>query len=71
MFQTKRLFDLVLALFAFLILALPLFLIALVVHFTSPGPILFWSDRIGQYNAIFKMPKIRLRITRPTKFQWR
>jgi O-antigen biosynthesis protein WbqP len=59
MFQTKRLFDLVLALFAFLILALPLFLIALVVHFTSPGPILFWSDRIGQYNAIFKMPKFR------------
>ena len=59
MLEPKRLFDLFLALFAILVLLLPFILIALVVYFTSPGPILFWSDRIGQYNSIFKMPKFR------------
>ncbi|MCR6477493.1 sugar transferase [Variovorax sp. ZS18.2.2] len=55
----KRLFDLFLALFAALILSLPLLLVALAVRLTSRGPVLYWSDRVGQQNRIFKMPKFR------------
>ncbi len=62
----KRLFDLVLALIAALILALPFLAIALLVRLTSTGPVLFWSDRVGRNNTIFKMPKFRsMRVDTP------
>lgn len=62
----KRLFDLLLALMATVILALPLLIVALTVRLTSPGPVLYWSDRVGQRNRIFKMPKFRtMRIGTP------
>lgn len=41
-------------------------LTALLVRLTSPGPILYWSDRVGKNNNIFKMPKFRtMRIDTP------
>ena len=55
----KRLIDLLLALLALLVLALPLLLVALAVRLTSPGPVLYWSNRVGRNNAIFSMPKFR------------
>lgn len=55
----KRLFDLVLALVAVCIFAIPLAVVALLVKATSPGPILYWSDRVGRHNRIFRMPKFR------------
>jgi len=55
----KRLFDLALALCAAVILLLPVALLALMVRLTSKGPALYWSDRIGRGNRIFKMPKFR------------
>lgn len=55
----KRLFDLVLALIAICIFAIPLAVVALLVKATSSGPILYWSDRVGQRNRIFRMPKFR------------
>lgn len=55
----KRLFDLALAIFSALVLAIPLVLIAVLVRFTSPGPALYWSDRVGRENKIFRMPKFR------------
>ena len=55
----KRAFDLLFALSAAMILLLPIGLIALVVRCTSTGPALYWSDRIGRDNRIFKMPKFR------------
>lgn len=55
----KRLFDLVLALCAAVILLLPVLLVALAVRLTSKGPALYWSDRVGRGNKIFKMPKFR------------
>lgn len=55
----KRLFDLLLALCAALVLAVPVLLVALAVRLTSPGPALYWSDRVGKNNRIFKMPKFR------------
>jgi O-antigen biosynthesis protein WbqP len=57
--NVKRLFDLLLALCAVLILLLPLVLVALAVRLTSKGPTLYWSDRVGRNNVIFKMPKFR------------
>jgi len=44
---------------SFIFLCIPLLFIALVVKLTSPGPILYWSDRIGKNNVLFKMPKFR------------
>jgi O-antigen biosynthesis protein WbqP len=55
----KRFFDLLLALAAALVLALPVALTALAVRLTSPGPALYWSDRVGRGNQIFRMPKFR------------
>ncbi len=55
----KRLFDLVLTLIAFAILALPLCLIALAIKISSKGPVLYWSDRVGKNNRNFSMPKFR------------
>jgi O-antigen biosynthesis protein WbqP len=55
----KRLFDLVLGLCATLVLALPILLVALLVRLTSSGPVLYWSDRVGKGNRVFKMPKFR------------
>jgi O-antigen biosynthesis protein WbqP len=62
----KRLFDLVLALAGTLVFALPLILVALLVKCSSRGPVLYWSDRIGQHNRLFSMPKFRsMRIDTP------
>jgi O-antigen biosynthesis protein WbqP len=55
----KRLFDLVLALLALTILLVPIVLVTILVRLTSPGPALYWSDRVGRHNRIFKMPKFR------------
>jgi O-antigen biosynthesis protein WbqP len=55
----KRLFDLAVALVATVFLALPIVITALTVRLTSPGPALYWSDRVGRHNRIFKMPKFR------------
>ena len=62
----KRLFDLAVALVAAVFLALPIAMTALAVRLTSPGPVLYWSDRVGRHNRIFKMPKFRsMRIDTP------
>lgn len=55
----KRIFDLVLGIVAALVLWLPVLLVALAVRLTSKGPVLYWSDRVGLNNQIFKMPKFR------------
>ncbi|MCL2346269.1 MAG: sugar transferase [Desulfobulbus sp.] len=62
----KRAFDLALALFALLLFGVPLLLVALAVRLTSPGPALYWSERVGRHNRLFKMPKFRsMRIGTP------
>jgi len=59
----KRYFDITLALLLFLSFGIPMLLIALLVKITSKGPALYWSDRIGKDNNIFKMPKFRTMMT--------
>lgn len=58
-FCMKRLLDLLLAACAALLLLLPIVLAALMVKLTSRGPVLYWSDRVGRNNNIFRMPKFR------------
>jgi O-antigen biosynthesis protein WbqP len=59
MYRSKRVFDLLLAM-SLAILLSPLFLIvAFLVKISSKGPILYWSDRVGRDNRIFRMPKFR------------
>lgn len=55
----KRFFDLILSAIAGIILMGPCVLVALLVRVTSHGPVLYWSDRVGRHNRIFKMPKFR------------
>jgi len=40
-------------------LAISFLVIALVIKLTSKGPVLYWSDRVGRENQIFRMPKFR------------
>ena len=49
----KRILDLILAIFIFLALLIPLLLIAILVIFTSKGPALYWSNRVGRDDIIF------------------
>ena len=55
----KRIFDLVMAVWVMAVLSIPFVLVAIMVRLSSPGPVLYWSDRVGRYNRIFKMPKFR------------
>ena len=55
----KRLFDLFLGLCVAAVLALPVLVVAILVRLTSSGPALYWSDRVGKGNSIFRMPKFR------------
>ena len=55
----KRVFDFCLASAAALILFLPISFLFLAVRLSSVGPALYWSDRVGKDNRIFKMPKFR------------
>ncbi len=55
----KRLFDLMLGVMTAAVLLVPLVVVAVLVRLTSPGSALYWSDRVGRHNKIFKMPKFR------------
>jgi len=55
----KKIVDLGLVVIAFFILLLPIIIVLILVKLTSKGPVLYWSDRVGLDNEIFKMPKFR------------
>ena len=55
----KRVVDLVVALVAIIILFVPVIIVTILVKISSKGPTIYWSDRVGKNNAIFKMPKFR------------
>lgn len=55
----KRTFDILLGSVLALGLLAPIVIVAMLVRLTSPGPVLYWSDRVGRGNAIFRMPKFR------------
>jgi O-antigen biosynthesis protein WbqP len=55
----KRIIDINIAVLLLVVLSLPLFIIAAIIKLTSCGPVLYWSDRVGKDNKIFKMAKFR------------
>ena len=62
----KRLIDFAVALLAVLILSPVLLAVVLLVKLTSKGPVIYWSDRVGRDNRLFKMPKFRtMRVDTP------
>ncbi len=62
----KRIFDISMSFLVLVILGIPLLVIAILIRLTSRGSVLYWSDRIGVNNTIFKMPKFRtMRIDTP------
>lgn len=62
----KRLFDVWFVLILSTLSIIPMMVIGLLVRLTSPGPILYWSDRVGRENRLFKMPKFRsMRVNAP------
>jgi O-antigen biosynthesis protein WbqP len=58
-YTIKWLVDIILCSMLLIVFAAPMALISLAVKLTSKGPILYWSDRVGRWNRIFKMPKFR------------
>ena len=62
----KRIFDLLVSLLAFILFLLPMLLVTIAVGISSPGPILYWSERVGRNNKVFSMPKFRtMRVNTP------
>lgn len=62
----KRFFDLILCVLGLSVLLVPIILVSILVKTTSGGSVLYWSDRVGQDNKIFKMPKFRtMRLNTP------
>ncbi|MDA0312264.1 MAG: sugar transferase [Gemmatimonadetes bacterium] len=62
----KRAFDFLLSLTLLIGLTIPMLMIAMAIKLTSSGPALYWSNRVGQENALFRMPKFRtMRIDTP------
>jgi O-antigen biosynthesis protein WbqP len=55
----KRLFDLFIGIILLVLLSIPMILATVAVRLTSKGSALYWSDRVGKDNEIFKMPKFR------------
>jgi O-antigen biosynthesis protein WbqP len=59
----KRLFDFNFCMLFVFFSFIPMLLIGVIVYLTSKGSILYWSDRVGKNNKIFKMPKFRSMLT--------
>ena len=55
----KRVADLLLVVLLLAVACVPMIFVALLMRLTSPGPALYWSDRVGRDNRIFRMPKFR------------
>ncbi|MCI5207383.1 MAG: sugar transferase [Candidatus Electrothrix sp. ATG2] len=55
----NRALDFLISLLAILLLSVPMLIIAVLVKLTSKGPVFYWSERVGQHNHIFNMPKFR------------
>jgi O-antigen biosynthesis protein WbqP len=55
----KRIFDILIGLLLMIVFSVSMVLLAVLIRLSSKGPSIYWSDRIGRNNTIFKMPKFR------------
>lgn len=58
-YRGKRIMDLAVAGIVLILASVPMLMVALIVKQTSRGPVLYWSDRVGRDNKLFRMPKFR------------
>jgi lipopolysaccharide/colanic/teichoic acid biosynthesis glycosyltransferase/nucleoside-diphosphate-sugar epimerase len=58
-YKGKRILDFLFAALGMFVFSVPMIVIALLVKLTSKGPVLYWSNRVGSRNRIFRMPKFR------------
>ena len=64
--RLKRILDLLAAIIGLVVLIVPMIIIAIAIKLASKGPIIFWSDRVGKFNRLFRMPKFRtMRVDTP------
>ena len=63
----KLFFDIFFSFFIIILLLIPMLFISIIIRFTSNGSVLYWSERVGRDNVIFKMPKFRtMQVDAPT-----
>lgn len=63
----KRIFDVVFSITMLLVILIPILLTSVLIRVTSPGPAIYWFDRVGKNNKLFSMPKFRtMRVGTPT-----
>ena len=55
----KFAFDTLISILILMVLVIPIMILSVIIKLSSPGSILFWSDRVGRNNTIFSMPKFR------------
>jgi O-antigen biosynthesis protein WbqP len=55
----KRFFDISVGLLLFILLVIPILLVAISIKVSSKGSVLYWSERVGRENVNFMMPKFR------------
>jgi len=55
----KRIIDLIILFVSVFLFVIPMLILAIAIRLSSKGPALYWSDRIGKNNRIFRMPKFR------------
>jgi len=62
----KRVSDIVIASIILIFAFIPMLVIAALIKLTSKGPCLYWSNRVGVHNIMFRMPKFRtMRVDTP------
>jgi O-antigen biosynthesis protein WbqP len=65
-YRGKRSMDVAVATLTLIFACVPMLVVAILVKLTSPGKIVYWSDRVGRNNKIFRMPKFRtMRVDTP------
>ncbi|PIQ90252.1 MAG: lipid carrier--UDP-N-acetylgalactosaminyltransferase [Candidatus Omnitrophica bacterium CG11_big_fil_rev_8_21_14_0_20_41_12] len=57
--MAKRIFDLVLALVLIVLFSILMLAVVVLIKLMFKGPAIFWTDRVGVNNVIFKMAKFR------------
>jgi O-antigen biosynthesis protein WbqP len=57
--MNKRIIDVCACLLAMVLLSPVVALVACAILISSPGPVIYWSTRVGRNNVSFKMPKFR------------
>ncbi len=59
----KRIFDVIMAIFLLLVLAVPMMVIAIMIKMDSDGPVFYRQERVTQYGKVFRIHKFRTMVS--------